>query len=85
MQDQVANLHSKGIAAAFLSSTQTKEAQEFVLADLLPGNSSAVSTPVLRLLYVTPELLATERYSMFLRSSFFADCWDVVHKQRAQT
>ncbi|MEW5300077.1 MAG: hypothetical protein WDW36_003034 [Sanguina aurantia] len=68
MQDQVANLHSKGIAAAFLSSAQTKEAQEFVWADLMPGKPGAPSTPVLKLLYVTPELLATDRFMALLAS-----------------
>ncbi|XP_006649097.1 ATP-dependent DNA helicase Q-like 3 [Oryza brachyantha] len=53
MENQVASLKSKGIPAEFLSSTQTSYNKQKIHEDLDSGN------PVLKLLYVTPELVAT--------------------------
>uniref|UniRef100_A0A7N0UWE2 ATP-dependent DNA helicase n=2 Tax=Kalanchoe fedtschenkoi TaxID=63787 RepID=A0A7N0UWE2_KALFE len=52
MENQVAALKEKGIAAEYLSSTMTAQAKNKVHEDLATGK------PSLRLLYVTPELLA---------------------------
>jgi len=51
MQDQVANMRQKDVSAAFLCSTLTAAERAAVL--------SALQRNDLRLLYVTPELLAT--------------------------
>ncbi|TVU28898.1 hypothetical protein EJB05_20436, partial [Eragrostis curvula] len=53
MENQVASLKSKGIAAEFLSSTQTSLNKQSIHEDLDSGS------PSLKLLYVTPELVAT--------------------------
>uniref|UniRef100_A0A5B7BZP2 DNA 3'-5' helicase n=1 Tax=Davidia involucrata TaxID=16924 RepID=A0A5B7BZP2_DAVIN len=53
MENQVMALKEKGIAAEYLSSTQTAEARNKIHEDLESGK------PSLRLLYVTPELIAT--------------------------
>ncbi|XP_051114353.1 ATP-dependent DNA helicase Q-like 3 [Andrographis paniculata] len=53
MENQVAALKEKGIAAEYLSSTQTAKAKNKIYEDLESGK------PALRLLYVTPELIAT--------------------------
>ncbi|XP_073034969.1 ATP-dependent DNA helicase Q-like 3 isoform X5 [Primulina eburnea] len=53
MENQVMVLKEKGIAAEYLSSTQTASAKNKVYEDLESGK------PSLRLLYVTPELIAT--------------------------
>ncbi|RVX05340.1 ATP-dependent DNA helicase Q-like 3 [Vitis vinifera] len=53
MENQVMALKEKGIAAEFLSSTQTTKARDKIHEDLQSGK------PSLRLLYVTPELIAT--------------------------
>lgn len=53
MENQVASLKNKGIPAEFLSSTQTSHAKQRIHEDLDSGN------PSLKLLYVTPELVAT--------------------------
>ncbi|PIA30257.1 hypothetical protein AQUCO_05700156v1 [Aquilegia coerulea] len=53
MENQVMALKEKGIAAEFLSSTQKSRVREKVHEDLSSGK------PSLRLLYVTPELIAT--------------------------
>ncbi|KZV33501.1 ATP-dependent DNA helicase Q-like 3-like [Dorcoceras hygrometricum] len=53
MENQVMALKEKGIAAEYLSSTQTASAKNKVYEDLESGK------PSLRLLYVTPELIAT--------------------------
>ncbi|KAA8523341.1 hypothetical protein F0562_009764 [Nyssa sinensis] len=53
MENQVMALKEKGIAAEYLSSTQTAEARNKIHEDLECGK------PSLRLLYVTPELIAT--------------------------
>ncbi|XP_072953771.1 ATP-dependent DNA helicase Q-like 3 [Typha angustifolia] len=53
MENQVATLKSKGISAEFLSSTQTVQTKEKIHEDLDSGK------PSLKLLYVTPELVAT--------------------------
>ncbi|KAI3997448.1 hypothetical protein MKX01_008055 [Papaver californicum] len=56
MENQVMTLKGKGIAAEYLSSTQTFEVREKIHKDL---NSRK---PSLRLLYVTPELIATQGF-----------------------
>ncbi|CAM8987532.1 unnamed protein product [Rhodiola kirilowii] len=52
MENQVSALKEKGIAAEYLSSTRTAQAKNMIHEDLASGQ------PSLRLLYVTPELLA---------------------------
>ncbi|XP_021273535.1 ATP-dependent DNA helicase Q-like 3 [Herrania umbratica] len=56
MENQVMALKEKGIAAEFLSSTQTSQVKKKILEDLDSGQ------PSLRLLYVTPELIATSGF-----------------------
>ncbi|KQK01618.1 ATP-dependent DNA helicase Q-like 3 isoform X1 [Brachypodium distachyon] len=53
MENQVTSLKSKGVPAEFLSSTQTAKNKNEIYEDLDSGN------PSLKLLYVTPELVAT--------------------------
>ncbi|KAL2229053.1 UNVERIFIED_CONTAM: ATP-dependent DNA helicase Q-like 3 [Sesamum indicum] len=53
VENQVAALKEKGIAAEYLSSTLTVKAKNKIYEDLESGK------PALRLLYVTPELIAT--------------------------
>ncbi|CAL0304804.1 unnamed protein product [Lupinus luteus] len=53
MENQVMALKEKGIAAEFLSSTKTADAKNKIHEDLGSGKPST------RLLYVTPELIAT--------------------------
>ncbi|KAI5588340.1 hypothetical protein BDE02_05G090900 [Populus trichocarpa] len=53
MENQVMALKEKGIAAEFLSSTQTSSVRNKIHEDLDSGK------PSVRLLYVTPELIAT--------------------------
>ncbi|XP_042485849.1 ATP-dependent DNA helicase Q-like 3 isoform X3 [Macadamia integrifolia] len=53
MENQVLALKEKGIAAEYLSSTQTSVVREKIHKDIDAGK------PSLRLLYVTPELIAT--------------------------
>ncbi|XAR51076.1 DNA helicase [Bertholletia excelsa] len=53
MENQVMALKAKGITAEYLSSTQTLQVRNKIHADLESGK------PSLRLLYVTPELIAT--------------------------
>ncbi|KAG8059242.1 hypothetical protein GUJ93_ZPchr0002g23732 [Zizania palustris] len=56
MENQVASLKSKGIPAEFLSSTQTSHNKQKIHEHLDSGN------PSLKLLYVTPELVATSGF-----------------------
>lgn len=56
MENQVAALKEKGIAAEFLSSTQTSSVKNKIYEDIDSGK------PSLRLLYVTPELIATSGF-----------------------
>ncbi|KAF7826911.1 ATP-dependent DNA helicase Q-like 3 isoform X1 [Senna tora] len=56
MENQVMSLKEKGIAAEFLSSTQTADAKNKIHEDLDSGK------PSVRLLYVTPELIATQGF-----------------------
>lgn len=58
MQDQVEALQAKGVAADFLSSTRAAAERAAIMARLAP---SAAQRDRLALLFVTPELLATER------------------------
>ncbi|GJW23572.1 ATP-dependent DNA helicase Q-like 3 isoform X1 [Tanacetum coccineum] len=53
MENQVMALKEKGVAAEYLSSTQTSQVRNKIHEELDSGN------PRLRLLYVTPELIAT--------------------------
>ncbi|CAN1226254.1 ATP-dependent DNA helicase Q-like 3 [Linum perenne] len=56
MENQVTALKEKGIAAEFLSSTQTTHVKSKIHEDLDSGKPST------RLLYVTPELIATSGF-----------------------
>ncbi|KAK4755943.1 hypothetical protein SAY87_009700 [Trapa incisa] len=56
MENQVMALKEKGIAANYLSSTQTLHTKNKIHEDLDSGK------PSLRLLYVTPELIATSGF-----------------------
>ncbi|KAG8662857.1 hypothetical protein MANES_01G152300v8 [Manihot esculenta] len=57
MENQVMALKEKGIAAEFLSSTQTSHVKNKIHEDLDSGKPST------RLLYVTPELIATPGFT----------------------
>ncbi|KAF8027925.1 hypothetical protein BT93_E0757 [Corymbia citriodora subsp. variegata] len=61
MENQVSALKEKGISAEFLSSTQTTQTKNKIYEDLESGK------PSLRLLYVTPELIATPGFTSKLR------------------
>ncbi|KAJ4714104.1 ATP-dependent DNA helicase [Melia azedarach] len=61
MENQVLALKEKGIAAEFLSSTQTLQVKNKIHEDLDSGK------PALRLLYVTPELIATSGFMSKLK------------------
>ncbi|KAH9662483.1 ATP-dependent DNA helicase q-like 3 [Citrus sinensis] len=61
MENQVIGLQEKGIAAEFLSSTQTMQVKTKIYEDLDSGK------PSLRLLYVTPELTATPGFMSKLK------------------
>ncbi|KAK3159273.1 hypothetical protein QOZ80_2AG0148060 [Eleusine coracana subsp. coracana] len=56
MENQVASLKNKGITAEFLCSTQTSQSKQRIHEDLDSGS------PSLKLLYVTPELVATSGF-----------------------
>ncbi|OIT03537.1 PREDICTED: ATP-dependent DNA helicase Q-like 3 [Nicotiana attenuata] len=56
MENQVSALKEKGIPAEFLSSTQTVQVKNKIYEDLESGK------PAVRLLYVTPELIATSGF-----------------------
>ncbi|GJN22467.1 hypothetical protein PR202_gb10029 [Eleusine coracana subsp. coracana] len=56
MENQVASLKNKGIAAEFLCSTQTSQSKQRIHEDLDSGS------PSLKLLYVTPELVSTSGF-----------------------
>ncbi|KAI8565328.1 hypothetical protein RHMOL_Rhmol03G0250500 [Rhododendron molle] len=60
VENQVMALKEKGIAAEFLSSTQTSQVRNKIHEDLESGK------PSLRLLYVTPELIATPGFMLKL-------------------
>ncbi|KAL4571812.1 hypothetical protein LXL04_018577 [Taraxacum kok-saghyz] len=53
LENQVMALKEKGVAAEYLSSTQTSQVRNKIHGELESGN------PSIRLLYVTPELIAT--------------------------
>ncbi|XP_039010313.1 ATP-dependent DNA helicase Q-like 3 [Hibiscus syriacus] len=61
MENQVTALKEKGIAAEFLSSTQTSQLKNKIHEDLDSGQ------PSIRLLYVTPELIATSGFMSKLK------------------
>ncbi|GAY53851.1 hypothetical protein CUMW_152150 [Citrus unshiu] len=61
IENQVIGLQEKGIAAEFLSSTQTMQVKTKIYEDLDSGK------PSLRLLYVTPELTATPGFMSKLK------------------
>ena len=54
MRDQVDALNDVGISAAFINTTQSPDEQDLVFAQALSGR--------IRLLYVAPERLETERF-----------------------
>ncbi|XP_022154639.1 ATP-dependent DNA helicase Q-like 3 isoform X3 [Momordica charantia] len=56
MENQVMALKEKGISAEYLSSTQSTQAKNKIHEDLDSGK------PTIRLLYVTPELIATSGF-----------------------
>uniref|UniRef100_A0A7C9EJK4 ATP-dependent DNA helicase n=2 Tax=Opuntia streptacantha TaxID=393608 RepID=A0A7C9EJK4_OPUST len=64
MENQVMALKKKGIAAEFLSSTQPLHVREKIYKDLDSGK------PSLKLLYVTPELIATAGFSSKLSKMY---------------
>ena len=55
MQNQVESLQSKGVAADYLSSTRSEAERQGTLMQLQH------TPPSIKLLFVTPELLATDR------------------------
>ena len=57
MRDQVDALNDVGLPAAFINTTQTPDEQDLVFAQALSGQ--------IKLLYVTPERLETERFRNF--------------------
>ena len=57
MRDQVDALNDVGLPAAFINTTQTPDEQDFVFAQALSGQ--------IKLLYVAPERLETERFRNF--------------------
>ncbi|RCV08616.1 hypothetical protein SETIT_1G340900v2 [Setaria italica] len=63
-ENQVASLKNKGIPAEFLSSTQTAHTKQAIHEDLDSG------TPSLKLLYVTPELVATPGFMAKLKKLY---------------
>ncbi|KAF8730201.1 hypothetical protein HU200_017176 [Digitaria exilis] len=63
-ENQVASLKKKGIAAEFLSSTQTSHTKQTIHEDLDSGK------PSLKLLYVTPELVATPGFMAKLKKLY---------------
>ncbi|XP_023746068.1 ATP-dependent DNA helicase Q-like 3 isoform X2 [Lactuca sativa] len=60
MENQVMALKEKGVAAEYLSSTQTSQVRNKIHEELESGN------PSMRLLYVTPELIATTGFMLKL-------------------
>ncbi|KAI5445610.1 variant 5, ATP-dependent DNA helicase Q-like 3 [Lathyrus oleraceus] len=64
MENQVMALKEKGIAAEFLSSTKTADAKNKIHEDLDSGK------PSIRLLYVTPELIATPGFMSKLKKIY---------------
>jgi superfamily II DNA helicase RecQ len=78
MTDQVMALNQKGIRAALLSSSNTTAENNAVMAHLHamasqqpqpPGTATPTHTPPpLKLLYCTPELIATDRFRSTLKS-----------------
>eukprot|EP00891_Asterochloris_glomerata_P002351 jgi/Astpho2/2351/gw1.00044.127.1_t len=60
MQNQVESLKSKGVAAEYLSSTKTEAERRGTLMQL------QTNTPSIKLLFVTPELLATNSFTSIL-------------------
>lgn len=58
MENQVMALKEKGVAAEYLSSTQTSQVRNKIHMELESGN------PLMRLLYVTPELIATTGFML---------------------
>jgi hypothetical protein len=73
MQDQVASLQARGLAADYLASTRSESERAALLArlDALgPGAAAAArgGAAPLALLYVTPELLQTEAFRARLQA-----------------
>ncbi|KAI5058648.1 hypothetical protein GOP47_0026818 [Adiantum capillus-veneris] len=64
MENQVTTLKLQGIAADFLSSTQNATSKSKIFEDLESGK------PSLRLLYVTPELIATSSFALKLKKLY---------------
>ncbi|MEZ4887122.1 MAG: DNA helicase RecQ [Chitinophagales bacterium] len=60
MQDQVEALKQNGISAAFINSTQTVAEQRYIAEQCL--------RQAVKLLYISPEKVTTERFQNFLRS-----------------
>eukprot|EP00879_Flechtneria_rotunda_P026339 GHRR01028079.1.p1 GENE.GHRR01028079.1~~GHRR01028079.1.p1 ORF type:complete len:206 (+),score=74.05 GHRR01028079.1:458-1075(+) len=71
MQDQVAALQSRGVAADYLSSTRSATNKQVImnqLSQLCNSSHEGKSNGSLSLLYVTPELLATQSFKQRLLS-----------------
>jgi hypothetical protein len=66
MQDQVQGFQNKGIRAEFLSSTQAAAQRQSILQDLHSGR------PTTQLLFVTPELVATDSFLKTLQWMYAA-------------
>jgi len=75
MLGQVSSLRARGIAAAAIYGTQSKRERERVLSDLhggvpadrVTGDDCPDLAPLMRLLYVTPELLCSNSFQLLLR------------------
>lgn len=65
MQDQVSALQATGVSADYLSSTRTAAERRAILDQLTPTAAASAAAGSngdrLALLYVTPELIATDR------------------------
>ena len=70
MLGQVKSLQSKGVLASAIYSSQSKRDRERVINDLLgkpsPDSEPLTFPPMMRLLYVTPELLCTSNFQQDL-------------------
>lgn len=85
MQDQVSALQAIGVAADYLSSTRSAAERKHILDQLTPSRAAAAvaagsndsndSNDRLALLYVTPELIATDRCDL-LASQLLFKLWD---------
>lgn len=77
MVDQVDNINKKGIPAAFIASSQGEKANMKIMKQLVPPSTTSKNSisnhfslpqkpPPFKLLYCTPELIATNRFRAIL-------------------